>query len=311
LFLNYALLNYLFQKVWINRDFNLSRGFTVSSIKVVQNIHSLLAIPRTQKKVMAFFEFFYYDIPFFSVDDIASRSGVSKATVVRAIQRLGYTSFDELKNEVREALYSSPESPAQRSLKRPSSLTIEAIVNAHRERELENLQETYRQLDYRTLAGLCESLIAAERVWVYGQRFSYGLAFGLGLFLSQLLPAVFTVSGEAGTLADSLSSAQTSDHVVIIAHRRIGAEKAALINLLIRKKVPYSLITDLQDHPICEKATHIVHAVTTSVGAFNLYSSSYSIIQAIASILEICAPSAKRRLTETEIAFQHLGTFSR
>lgn len=283
----------------------------MTTVEVVRRIHELPKATRAQREVIDFLEFAYGDIPFMSVDQVASGSGVSKATVVRLVQRLGYESFESLKREIRESLYPSAESPATRIGELRPSGDIASIVEGHRERQSKNFDETFDSLELAEVANLCATLVAAERVWVYGQRFSYGVAFALGLRLSQLLPTVFTISGEAGTAADAFSMASPSDHVLIVAHSRIGREKSDLVAFLRQKRVGYSFVTDSPDDPICSEARHVLRSSTEPVGAFNLYASSWMVAEVLASVLEAFAPSARQRITDSEVAFQHLHTFRR
>lgn len=280
------------------------------ALSLVDRIESLGTLARAQKRVTDFFTLSYAELPFLSTSEVAKRAKVSKATVTRMAQQLGYGGIDELRDELRLALYTHTDAPAERVRLGGFQDTKRALA-VHKEQELHNVQATLDQLDTSTVQFLCERLVHAQRVWIYGQRFSYGLAFNLGLFLSQLLPAVYTVSGEAGTSADTFSMATSNDYVLLVAHRRVGREKALLVRLLADKGISYSVITDVDDPILFKDAEFILHTVTSGIGAFRCYASTYAVIQALASAVEVCAPTAVRRLTETEVALQRLNAFSK
>ena len=261
--------------------------------------------------VLDFLELSFSEVPFLSADDIAKRSGVSKATVVRAVQHLGYRGLKDLRAEVRTALYPRYDSPLERVRRReaPPISGIEGLVDTCRDVEVDNIRATFEMVDIESVGGLCARLVEAHRVWVYGMRFSYGLAFNLGLLLSQLLPDVQVVAGEGGTTADRFSMATPNDYAVVVGHARIGAEKVALMRYLKRREIRFSLITDLVHDEVVADAEFLFVCVTRTLTTFSSYASSYALIQFIATMLEAFMPTSVERLSESEIALKRLNAF--
>lgn len=278
-------------------------------VQVVPKLQELTDLPHALKQVAGFLELHYYDVPFMTVEQIAEGSHTSKATVVRLLQRLGYESFAELRDELRADLYRGSPAVRLHEVTPHAPRDVSRILDDYKDQERRNLSLTLDAINPEVVAALCETLVAARHVWVYGQRFSYGLAFNLGLFLSQLLPNVTTVSGAGGTSADTFAHAKPADHVLIVAHRRIGAEKAMLTNFLTSREIAFSVLTDSPDDLMFKDAKHVLHAFTDAVGVFNCYASTYLLIQAIASTLELTAPSASSRLADAEIALHRLRSF--
>ena len=281
----------------------------MSPIQLMLKLRELPKLPHALYRVASFFELHYEDVPFLTVEQIAEASHTSKASVVRLVQRLGYEQFGDLRDELRQELYRG--SPAVRLAEIASTSTRDAseILDKYRTQEWRNLSRTLDTLEPDAVWQFCKTLVAASRVWVYGQRFSYGLAFNFGLFLSQLLPDVTTVSGSGGTSADAFAHSKPTDHVIIIAHKRIGAEKAKLANYLTSRNIPFSVITDVPDQPEFKNATSVLQTFTEPVGVFNCYASTYLLLQAVASVLELVAPTASSTLATAEVALQRLNAF--
>lgn len=279
------------------------------SVQIIPKLQELTDLSHALQQVANFIELHYYDVPFMTVEQIAEGSRTSKATVVRLLQRLGYESFAELRDELRTDLYQGSPAVRLHEVSAYAPHDVSHILNNYKAQERRNLSLTLDTIDPSVVASLCGALIAAERVWVYGQRFSYGFAFNLGLFLSQLLPNVTTVSGTGGTSADTFAHTAPADHVLIVAHKRIGAEKGMVVDYLTSRGVPFSVLTDFPDNPKFKDAKHILRAFTDAVGVFNCYASTYLLIQAIASTLELTAPSASSRLADAEIALQRFKSF--
>ena len=212
-------------------------------------------------------------------------------------------------DELRQELYRG--SPAVRLEEIAQTATQDAaqILDAYQMQEWRNLSRTLDTLNPDDVWAFCKTLVAASRVWVYGQRFSYGFAFNFGLLLSQLLPDVTTVSGSGGTSADAFARCKRADHVIIIAHKRIGAEKAKLVHYLTSRDIPFSVITDVPTQPEFKNASHVLQSFTEAVGVFNCYASTYLLLQAVASVLELVAPKASSTLATAEVALQRLNAF--
>lgn len=279
------------------------------SVQIIPKLQKSVDLPQALQQAASFLELHYYDVPFMTVEQIAEGSHTSKATVVRLLQRLGYESFAELRDELRADLYQGSPAVRLHEVASHASRDVSSILDNYKNQERRNLSLTLDAINPDVVAALCETLITAKHVWVYGQRFSYGFAFNLGLFLSQLLPNVTTVSGTGGTGADTFAHTTPADHVLIVAHKRIGAEKGMLVDYLTSRGVSFSVLTDSPDHPKFKDAKHILRAFTDAVGVFNCYASTYLLIQAIASTLELTAPSASSRLTDAEIALQRFRSF--
>lgn len=264
-----------------------------------------------QARVARYLERAYGELPFLSLGEIATASGVGKATVSRFVQRMGYQDFSELKHELRDELYARSVSPAARHARHRDSSDVRARLAEHRRRCVADVDATLAGLDVTAVAALCADLARASRVWVYGQRFSYGIAFNLALHLRQLLADARIVDGGSGTVADGFSGVTPADHVLIVAHARIGRDKLPLARFLAERGVAYSLITDLPegDDGLCGGARTVLRTCTQGVGAFHDYAASLAAVHALVAALEVAAPTARTRLTEAELALASFDAF--
>lgn len=281
-------------------------------LDLISRIHSARPIPEAQERVARYLELHYGEIPFHSAHRLAEDAGVSKATVIRFVQRLGYASLDDLRDDVRAALYARTDSPAARYGVLRNTRDVADILDEFRRHEQRNVRRTLERLDAQRVRALCTDLIRARAVWVFGQRFSYGIAFNLALLLAQVLPRVAAIGAEGGTLADTAAGMEPEDHLVIVAHRRVGADKARLAAYARARGIRYSLLTDMTSDTdgLLAGAEHVLASVTEAYGVFNSYAPTYAVVQAIASVLELLAPGAPARLTDAEVALRSFRAFA-
>lgn len=261
-------------------------------------------------------------LAFLSLGEIAAEAHVGKATVSRFVQDLGYADFSEMRGELRRDLYGESVSPARRHAASESTrddarmdaidaARVAPLLERHAERARANVQATLAAVDADEVAALCCDLVAAHRVWVYGQRLSYGVAFNLALHLQQLLPDVRLVDGAGGTTPDEVSDVRATDHVLIVAHARAGSDKVALARYLGTHGVAFSLLTDLgDDAELVVGAQHVLRSSTRGSGSFNDYTSSVSLAQALVATLEATAPTARSRLVQVESTLHAFAAFA-
>lgn len=261
-------------------------------------------------------------LAFLSLGEIAAEAHVGKATVSRFVHDLGYADFSEMRSQLRRDLYGESTSPAKRHAASGSAsddtridqidaARVAPLLERHAERASANVQATLADVDAEEVAALCRDLVAAQRVWVYGQRLSYGVAFNLALHLQQLLPDVRLVGGTGGTTPDEVSDVRSGDHVLIVAHARAGSDKAALARYLGTHGVAFSLLTDLADDAeLVAGARQVLRSRTRGSGSFNDYTSSVSLAQALVAALEATAPTARSRLVQVESTLHAFAAFA-
>ena len=281
-------------------------------ITIVHRMRDARPFRGAQARLASYLEREYAQVPFVSMGDIATACEVGKATVSRFVQRLGYEDFGQMKEELRAELYASPTSPVERHAKSVRPGDVRTVLAEHRAQELANVDATLDAIDSEVVSRFCADLARANRVHVFGQRFSYGVGFNLALLLQQLLPDVRVVDGAAGTLADAVSGFAPADHVILVAHKRVASVKDRLATLLAERSIPFSLITDLPPGSRSgsfRHARHVLHARTEGVGAFNTYVSTMAVAHAVAAALEQVSPTARHRLTESELALSQFDVF--
>ncbi|MCA1792259.1 MAG: SIS domain-containing protein, partial [Thioalkalivibrio sp.] len=188
---------------------------------------------------------------------------------------------------------------------------VAPLINRYVERSQANMRATLVNIDPELMAALCRVLVAAHRVWVYGQRLSFGVAFNLALHLQQLLPDVRLVDGAGGTTPDQVSQIRTTDHVVIVAHARTASDKLSLARHLGSNGVAYSLITDLgNDAELVRGASFVLRSRTRGSGSFNDFTASVALAQVLVATLEAAAPTARSRLVQVESTLHAFAAFA-
>jgi DNA-binding MurR/RpiR family transcriptional regulator len=144
------------------------------------------------------------DLAVYSATEVASHSGVSKATVSRLFRRLGFENSGAVREHVRAA----------RGFGAPIA---GGSASGHLERELANLTATIGSLD---LAEPARLLAEARSVLIVGLRNSYPVALHLRQQLAQARRGVALAPQPGQSLGEELASLGRDDTVVLIGFRR-------------------------------------------------------------------------------------------
>jgi DNA-binding MurR/RpiR family transcriptional regulator len=149
----------------------------LSSFKklILDNISDLT---KNQKRVAQFLLDYPEEIAFSSIDVIADKLSVGKATIVRLAQSLGYKGFLELKTELSNKLRDDL-SPTKKFRDTIESTAAESDFLAMvSENEIENIQLTLEKLDRNAFNRAIDILFESSRIYTMG--------LGISSFLSQL-----------------------------------------------------------------------------------------------------------------------------
>jgi DNA-binding MurR/RpiR family transcriptional regulator len=135
-------------------------------------------LPANQKHVADFILKQPHDLAFLTTDSLSKALNVSKATIVRFAQSLGYEGFTMLQNEVLDAVQSTIRAPNRYMidlgrLKPDETLTLVA------QHEVHNIDRTLHYLDRNIFSGAVKALLGARRVYTMG--------IGVSSLLAELL----------------------------------------------------------------------------------------------------------------------------
>ena len=144
--------------------------------------------------------------PFLSVPEMASRVGVSEATIVRFAQRIGYHGFAELKMSLVEILKN------RLGVEEPDAGpnvgdTLETVADL----ETRNIRSTIEGIDRSTFAEAADSIFRADHTYVFGMGVSAHLAELAGYTLTQIGVRATTLSTRFSSPREQLVTLRPSD----------------------------------------------------------------------------------------------------
>lgn len=197
-----------------------------------------------------------------SAADLASRIGTSDATVVRAVQAMGFSGLPELKRMLAASLAAAPATPAEamrRTLAEAgeeAGTAIDLAIDAQREAIAALAAPEARA----TLREAAAALHPARRILVFGIGPSAALARYVATLLGRAGRAARALDASGIALADQLLDLSAGDALLVLAYGRAYREVAAVFAEARRLALPLVLVTDSLDRTLARHADVVIPA---------------------------------------------------
>jgi len=235
----------------------------------------------------------------YTASELASLAGVSKATVTRLIQRMGYRNYEEARLHVREERQAgSPLYLASRTQRSESEL--DSHLNSHLEQSCNNLQRTFSSLSNSELNQIARAILAARKVWVVGFRASHAFAAYLRWQVFQVKEEILVVPASGDTIGQYVASMTSRDVAVVFGLRRRPAGLQNILSRVIGSGAKVLYITDSEVVRHAEVEWQI-QCRCKAVGPLDDHVAVIGICHLLATrVIELAGPQERDRLKSIE-----------
>ncbi len=184
---------------------------------------------------------------FLRTRELGAACGVSEATVVRFVNRLGYAGYREFILALRDLVDTEMTFIDRVKLVDVHGQETERMGRVVYD-EIRNLKKLFDSLDYGAIREAAERIKDAPAVDVIGSRLSYTFAYYLGWVLTKIRPGITILKGSDSTAIDRLTLSAGPVLVIMIAITRYPNELIRLARVARRNGHRLLLITD---SPLC------------------------------------------------------------
>ncbi len=235
-----------------------------------------------EDRVASFFADHREEAVFLSAAEIAGRLDTSDATVIRAVQSLGYTGLPALKAELREALRprATPTLRLGRSIEElggdPAIVLEHALAT-----EIGLLQDARATLRPAEFSRAIDVLLGAQRVLIQGLGPNAALAEYFALRLRRMRRQAVAFGSRGVALADNLIDMRRGDAVMVIAYERASPEAELTLDHATKLKLPTILVTDTLGLALAGRHTVALSARRAGGGMFHLSAITIVVLDAL------------------------------
>lgn len=176
----------------------------------------------------------------YSAQELAALAHVSKATVSRFVQRLGYENYDEARRHAR----AEKQTGSRLFLSTATDATGEQSVAAHVAQGVTNLESTFLSITDSQISAVASAILEARKVWVLGFRASHPFASYLQWQLTQVVENIVSIPGGGQTLGEHLVSLSPDDVVIAFGLRRRVARMDMILGQIEKSRAKLLYVTD-------------------------------------------------------------------
>jgi DNA-binding MurR/RpiR family transcriptional regulator len=241
----------------------------------------------------------------YSATELAARAGVSKATTARLVRRLGYSDYQEMRQEARAQWKNG--SPLAEL---PDALGHGGSLSRHLEQDLTCLTLTLGTIPPGQTEQAIDLLAKAERLWVIGFRNSHALALYARELLVQVKKDVRLLPVMGQTMAEELSALSAKDVVLALGFRRRPPVLAKILKHADEMQAPVILIGDPSLGDLAKSAAVSFRCLNRGASLFDSYVAGISLLNYLCSGAALAlGEAAQQRLRRSEQLHDDFGDF--
>lgn len=242
-----------------------------------------------------------------TVAELSKDAGVSAPTVLRFLARIGFQTYGDFQDSLKEELSARLQSPLARSdrLGRRDRSTTPAFMRAI----TDNIAETFAHVGDEQFDAITRLLGDRRRpVYLVGGRLTDPLACYFAAHLRIIRPHVVHLDGQESGWRDRLLDMTRSNVLVVFDIRRYQSSLGRFAEAAAQRRVTVILFTDQWLSPIARIARHVIAARTSVPSPWDSNTAMFALIEAIlGKTTEDSAPASVKRIRQIE----HMGPFDR
>ncbi len=190
-----------------------------------------------------------------SITRVAENADVSTPTVVRMVQKLGFSGFPGFQAALRDELEAKISDPISKRNTWADKAPQEHILNRFTEAVIGNIDQTLTQIDLDMFEECCQSLADPKRsIYVVGGRITRSLAEHFFLHMQVLRSNVTHIQSISNAWPHYLLDVKEGDVVVIFDVRRYENSTLKLAEIARERGAKIVLFTDQWRSPVHELA---------------------------------------------------------
>ncbi len=182
---------------------------------------------------------------------LARDAGVSGPTVLRMVQKLGYSGYPEFQAELREELRAKVKSPIAKYDNWAEAAPSGHILNRFTEAVIDNIRHSLAQIEPEAFDAACALIADTDRaVHIVGGRITHTLAEYLFLHMQVIRPGVTHIRSNSNTWPHDLLDTKEGDIFVVFDMRRYENNTLKLAEMAVARGGRVVLFTDQWRSPI-------------------------------------------------------------
>lgn len=248
-----------------------------------------------------------------SITEFARTADVSSPTVIRTVQKLGFSGFPEFQTKLRSELSEQLSTPLTRRAQWAIGAPEGHILNTLSAAVMDNLQQSLKLIDHREFDRIVDLIADTGRtVHLVGGRVTHAMAAYLSTYLQGVRRGVSTLPPSSSHWPQHLLDMARDDVLLVFDIRRYERNLNELAKLAHKRGVSIVVFTDQWISPISAIATHTIPVrIEVPASSDSTVATVFMIEALLAAVVEKLWPDAEARVKDLEDLFDATGRFGR
>jgi DNA-binding MurR/RpiR family transcriptional regulator len=237
-----------------------------------------------------------------TVAEFAAQSGVSTATVLRLVRRLGFPVYADFQSALRRHLEDTLQSPLLRFGEREDlgRSTSDAFFDHFMEAMLDHIEALRSNVSAAEFEKVAVLLADPRRdIHILGGRYSSNLAAYVAGLMMAIRGRVFTISGQTQQWPQHLLDLGKSSVLLVYDVRRYQQDVVVFAQAAARRGATVVLLTDIWQSPAARVADHVLTFQVESPSIFDVLTIGMALSEALVGAVANRLGSASKGRIET------------
>lgn len=248
-----------------------------------------------------------------SITELAKTAKVSAPTVVRMVQKLGFSGYPDFQAALRDELAAQFDNPITKHDQMAADAPSEHILNRFSTAAVENLRSSLKLMDHRDFDAIADLLADTDRqLYFVGGRISHALADYMYTHFHATRPGVFQLSSSASLWPQHVLNMTSGDVLILFDVRRYERNLYDLAKLASSRGAKIILFTDQWMSPTSKLASHTLPLRIDVPSSWDSHIVLLFVAEALlAGVVERRWPEMKSRMSELEALFDTTRRFNK
>ncbi len=211
--------------------------------------HHYSKLPKNHQKIAEFFLENFDRVPFLNVQEISENTSASVASVVRFAQRIGFSGFQEMRDEIATTLQNHLQNKTIFPLLDQTKLK-EDLLTSVANQDISNINDTLSLNERENFNKVIDLILASDRVFTIGLGISHLLANIISYQLNQVAIFGNTLNNNSSTFLEQILFCTPKDLIIALSFPPYSKETIEAAKFSKGRNIKVVSITNKKSSPI-------------------------------------------------------------
>ncbi|MCE1189585.1 MAG: MurR/RpiR family transcriptional regulator [Ignavibacteria bacterium] len=207
------------------------------------------SLPALHKKIADYYLENFESIPFMTAQQMAKATSTNDAAVVRFAQKIGFSGFSELRDQIGQSLQKRFKDESLFPLINPAQLNDNMLTSVANQ-DITNINETVRLNEKESFEKVVELISKSDRVFTVGLGISYLLANIISYQVNQIGISSQTFNNNQSTFMEQVLFMNPNDLLIALSLPPYSKDTIETVKFAKERKIKVVSFTNKKSSPI-------------------------------------------------------------